>query len=344
MSRLATHIPAPILFYLVFLISVFRSVPSYFITLFRVNRLISPHSYANAALAILLAAQKIAFPIVNYFQPFDHWPPFTRNPSASTSYYGPGAFLAWYLTAASICGKYLQTSSRPTSLSESETTDALKVEPELVAVIAYATVAYVEILVKLIAGKTGFNLSEYAAFTVTSSITDLALIAFMICAKNHHSRINMTIGTTLILSCFCHVILLCLLPFKYKPVHSWKNIMNQWFDQNILSILQNVVLLAMISPRLQPVALWKRLLVVVSFVSSSIITKLIQGTFISGTNSNIRDLDQVAPLGTALLVLGFSWRKELSWLSRKLARRSKWEWEWTGRQKEGSIYRGREIV
>ena len=317
MSRFANRIPAPILFYLVFLISEARSIPSYFVTLLGANRWKNLHTWIYVFLIFLLNAQEIAFPIYNYFD-YETCPPKQRY---SSSYYGPGAFLAWYLTAASICGKYLRKSSRQPSLSESKSSNALEVEPELVAVIAYAAVAFFDVLYHLIFLRFCFTLSSYAGYTVTSSVTDLALITFMICAVNHHSKFNMMIGTTLIISCSCHVILAIVLPFKFRHSWQWKDKVNVYLDQTILPVLQNGVLLAMTSPRVQPVALWKRLLVLVSYVSSSIITKLVQGTFLRGTGSNIGDLDQLAPLGTALLVSGFSWRKELSRLLRRLIRR-----------------------
>ena len=293
MSRFASSIPSPILFYLVFLVSTARSIPSYFISLFGRNRLDNVHFYFYIFLAVLLGAQEVAFPIFNssFNMRYGY-----EGQCSSSSYYGPGAFLAWYLTAASICCKYLRINSCQPSLSERETSNAFYVEPELVAVFAYAIVAFADVFFRLIFKNSCVNMTNYAGYTVMSSVTDLALISFMVCAVNHHSKASTMIGTTVILSSFCHVVLLFILPFGTRQPLHWQGKMNVYFDQNFRPVLQNVVLLAMVSPRVQPVALWKRLLAVVSYSSSSITTKLVQGTFLQGTGSGIGDLDQIAPL------------------------------------------------
>ena len=228
-----------------------------------------------------------------------HWTaPLRYDTSHVSSYWGPGTYLAWYLSALSVIGRRLLVPDPMSAASESvPAATTLHIDGEMLAAIAYPAVSMVVGMASINRDRATFAVS----CQVTSSASFLGLLALA-------SSQGLRFATDSLLLGEIAVVLWSAIPGnKEMASHVWLVVLTSFLVAGNLG-----------KAKWNPINLDRRIRAVAFLGSHALVTCVWPCSyFIPPTGASLTDLDQAAALSIELVVLLYQWRSELMALGDK---------------------------
>ena len=226
--------------------------------------------------------------------------PLRYDTSHVSSYWGPGTYLAWYLSAISVIGRRLLLADQRAGADASPSaTRTPHISGEMLAAIAYPTVS-------LVVGIMASIKRDFATFAVSCQVTSAASFLGLLALASSQ---GLRFGTDSLLLGEVVLVLWCTIPGNLEmPNTAMLVIITSWAIAGKLG-----------KAKWNPINSDRRIRAMAFLGSHALVTFLWPcSRFIPPTGASLTDLDQAAALSIELVVLLYQWQNGLVICAKEL--------------------------